>query len=88
MVERLTPRPVENTCADAASDGVRDRHEDCLMASNTKILKFRRALRKKKAGRKAKSQRDLHGTTPKFAIHTPEADKNAPNQAIPSKDAS
>ncbi len=58
------------------------------MASNTKILKFRRALRKKKAGRNAKTQRELHGSTPKFDIHTPEADKNAPNQARPSKDAS
>jgi hypothetical protein len=58
------------------------------MASNTKILKFRRALRKKKAGRKAKSQRALHGSTPTFDIHTPEADKNAPNQAKTTQDAS
>ena len=58
------------------------------MASNTKILKFRRALRKKKAGRKAKNLRALHGTTPKFDIHTPEADKNAPDQAKQTQDAS
>jgi hypothetical protein len=51
------------------------------MASNTKLTKFRRKLRLKKAGRKAKNQRARHGSTPVFPIHTEAADKNAPNQA-------
>ena len=55
------------------------------MASNTKVTKFRRALRQKKAGRHAKHQREKLGSTPKFDVHTPEADKNAPNQAKPTK---
>ncbi len=54
------------------------------MASNTKITKFRRALRLKKAGRTAKNLRERDGSTPVFPIHTPEADKNAPNQAKPT----
>ena len=51
------------------------------MASNTKQTKFRRKLKAANAGRKAKNARANHGTTPVFPIHTPEADKNAPNQA-------
>ena len=51
------------------------------MASHTKQTKFRRILRRDKAGRKAKNHRANHGTTPAFPIHTPEADANAPNQA-------
>lgn len=51
------------------------------MASNTKFTKFRRKLRQAKAGRKAKNLRAQNGTTPKFAIHTEAADKNAPHQA-------
>jgi hypothetical protein len=51
------------------------------MASNTKFTKFRRKIRRAKAGRKAKNARENHGTTPKFAVHTEAADKNAPNQA-------
>jgi len=54
------------------------------MASNSKQTKFRRALRASKAGRKAKNKRTNHGTTPIFPIHTPEADANAPNQAVPA----
>ena len=54
------------------------------MASNSKQTKFRRALRAKKAGRKAKNRRINHGTTPVFPIHTPEADANAPQQAKPA----
>jgi len=54
------------------------------MASNSKQTKFRRALRAKKAGRKAKNHRINHGTTPVFPIHTPEADANAPQQAVPA----
>ena len=51
------------------------------MASNTQITRFRRNLRKKKAGRKRKSALNNHGTTPTFPIHTPEADANAPTEA-------
>ncbi len=55
------------------------------MASNTKETRFKRKLRRKNAGRKAKNQRAIHGTTPVFPIHTAEADANAPNQAKPAK---
>jgi hypothetical protein len=51
------------------------------MASNTKFTKFRRKLRRAKAGQKAKNARENNGTTPKFAVHTEASDKNAPNQA-------
>jgi hypothetical protein len=51
------------------------------MASNTKQTSFRRKQRALKAGRKAKNARENNGTTPKFPIHTPEADANAPQQA-------
>jgi hypothetical protein len=53
------------------------------MASNTKVTSYRRKLRHAKAGRKAKNQREAHGTTPVFPIHTPEADANAPAQVSP-----
>ena len=56
------------------------------MASNSKQTSFRRKLRHKKAGRKAKSRRENRGTTPVFPIHTPEADANAPEQAKPAQD--
>jgi len=55
------------------------------MSSNSKQTKFRRALRLKKSGRKAKNARTNHGTTPAFPIHTPEADANAPMQAKPAE---
>jgi hypothetical protein len=51
------------------------------MASNTKFTKFRRKIRRAKAGRKAKNARENHGTTPKFEVHSEAADKNAPHQA-------
>ena len=51
------------------------------MASNTKETRYRRKLRRAKAGRKAKNLRARYGTTPAFPIHTPEADANAPEQA-------
>ena len=57
------------------------------MASLTQKTKFRRALRKKNAGKQRKRTMALHGTTPVFPIHTEEADKNAPNEAIPTKDS-
>ena len=55
------------------------------MASFTKITRFRRKLRAKNAGRKAKNARANHGTTPKFAIHTPEVDANAPAAQVSPK---
>ena len=55
------------------------------MASLTQTTRFRRALRKKNAGRKRKNRLALHGTTPVFPIHTEEADKNAPNEAKKSQ---
>ena len=48
------------------------------MASYTKVTKKRRELRRKRAGRARKAQLAARGTTPKFPIHTPEADANAP----------
>jgi hypothetical protein len=54
------------------------------MASNSKVTKHRRKLRQAKAGRKAKNHRAIHGTTPAFAVHTPEADANAPDQVSPA----
>jgi hypothetical protein len=56
------------------------------MASFTKITRFRRKLREKNSGRKAKNFRANHGTTPAFPIHTPEVDANAPAaQVAPEK---
>ncbi len=48
------------------------------MASKTAQTEYRRALRNKNAGRKRKNALANHGTTPKFPIHTAEADANAP----------
>mgnify|MGYP001202933393 CR=1 FL=1 len=50
------------------------------MASRTQETKFKRDLRRKKAGKDTKRAR-RRGTTPKFPIHTEAADKNAPDQA-------
>ena len=51
------------------------------MASLTQTTRFKRSIRKKNAGKKRKARIRTQGTTPAFAIHTPEADSNAPNQA-------
>jgi len=48
------------------------------MASLTQTTRFKRKLRRKKAGRKAKNYRAKHGTTPAFDIHSPDAVANAP----------
>ena len=56
------------------------------MASLTKTTRHRRRLRRKKAGRENKRVRRNQGTTPPFAIHTPEADANAPQEAVPTKE--
>ena len=54
------------------------------MASRTQETKFKRDLRRKKAGKDTKRAR-RRGTTPKFPVHTEAADKNAPNQAKKSE---
>lgn len=56
------------------------------MASNTQITRFRRKIRRSKAGRDRKRRLRNQGTTPPFPIHTPEADANAPEQAKRSND--
>ena len=50
------------------------------MASRSQETKFKRALRKKNAGKENKRVR-RRGTTPAFPVHTEAADKNAPEQA-------
>ncbi len=56
------------------------------MATLTKITKFRRNLRRKKAGRARKAAAQALGTTPAFPIHTPESHANAPEAQLPKKD--
>ena len=51
------------------------------MASKTGQTTYRRELRAKNAGSKAKRARENKGTTPKFPVHTPEADMAAPAMA-------
>lgn len=48
------------------------------MASLTQTTRYKRKLRRKRAGRKAKNFRAKHGTTPAFEIHSPAAVANAP----------
>jgi hypothetical protein len=48
------------------------------MASYTKVTQFRRKLRRANMGRDRKTKLALHGTTPPFAVHSPEAIANAP----------
>ncbi len=54
------------------------------MPSTSQQTSHRRKLRRSKAGRARKRAQALHGTTPAFPVHTPEADANAPNQARPT----
>lgn len=57
------------------------------MATLTKITSFRRKLRRANAGKDRKRAARLHGTTPKFPIHTPEVDAAAPaDQVAPKAD--
>lgn len=51
------------------------------MASKTGQTTFRRHIRAKNAGNKAKRARENKGTTPRFPIHTPAADAAAPAMA-------
>ncbi len=52
------------------------------MATLTKITKFRRKLRRKKMGAARKTRANRVGTTPPFAIHSPEAVANAPKEQL------
>lgn len=57
------------------------------MASNTKTTRFKRQLRAKNAGVARKARLRIDGTTPKFAVHSPEAIANAPKEQLaPTKD--
>jgi hypothetical protein len=57
------------------------------MASRTNQTMNRRRIRKKNQGKEGKRVRRNQGSTPAFAVHTPEADANAPNQVKrPPKD--
>lgn len=48
------------------------------MASYTQTTQFRRKLRAKNMGKARKARLRIDGTTPKFAVHTADADANAP----------
>ena len=48
------------------------------MASLTQTTEYKRKLRRKKMGRKAKNRRANQGTTPPFDVHTAAAVDNAP----------
>jgi hypothetical protein len=54
------------------------------MPSLTQTTRYKRKLRRAKAGKERKRKNRNQGTTPVFPIHTPEADANAPQQAKPS----
>ncbi len=48
------------------------------MASNSKVTKKRRALRRARMGRDRKRRLEKNGSTASFPIHTPEIDAAAP----------
>ena len=56
------------------------------MASETQTTRYRRKIRKANSDRRGKAARRNHGTTPSFPVHTPEADANAPDQAVPQSE--
>ncbi len=55
------------------------------MATLTKITRFRRKLRRAKAGKERKARNRNQGTTPPFPIHTPEVDAAAPKAQVSPK---
>lgn len=57
------------------------------MASNTKVTRFRRKLRKSRMGRTRKAAIRRNGTTPSFPVHTPEVDANAPAAQVSGRDS-
>lgn len=48
------------------------------MATLSKITKYRRKLRRDNMGKDRKARARIDGTTPKFPVHTADADANAP----------
>lgn len=56
------------------------------MASLTQTTRYKRKLRRKNAGRKAKNHRANHGTTPAFAVHSADAIANAPVEQLRPED--
>lgn len=56
------------------------------MASNTKMTRFRRTRRNTRMGQDRKKALRKNGTTPVFAIHTPESHENAPVDQLPKAD--
>jgi len=56
------------------------------MASLSKQTKFRRKIRKKKAGKERKRLERAEGTTPAFPVHTEEAWKSAPEEQLPPEE--
>ncbi|MFK7929893.1 MAG: hypothetical protein AB8H79_16995 [Myxococcota bacterium] len=58
------------------------------MASLTQTTRYKRKLRRRRAGRKAKNARANHGTTPAFEVHSDAAVANAPlDQLSPEQQA-
>lgn len=55
------------------------------MASNTAQTEYRRHRRHQNAGVARKRALENHGTTPAFAVHTPEVDANAPAGQVAPK---
>ncbi len=55
------------------------------MATLTKITKFRRKLRRAKAGADRKKLNEKVGSTPAFPLHTPEVDAAAPAAQVSPK---
>ncbi len=57
------------------------------MASATKQTKFIRKRKARRMGSKRRTHARVHGTTPAFPVHTPEADANAPAPQVCGKSA-
>jgi hypothetical protein len=60
---------------------------EIIMASNTQETRYKRSLRRKNMGKERKRKVRANGSTPAFAIHTPEADGNAPSMVGPKSDS-
>jgi len=53
------------------------------MASNTKVTRFRRMLRRRRMGMDRKKLLAKVGSTIAFALHTPASHANAPEDQLP-----
>ncbi|MFT7522053.1 MAG: hypothetical protein ACI9MC_004205 [Kiritimatiellia bacterium] len=71
----------------AVARSIASRAPEISMASLTKTTKYKRKLRKKRAGRAAKNYRAIHGTTPKFAVRSADALANAPIEQLTTAEA-